>query len=247
MLILAVCLTTMMAQAQQRSVKDSTLRFFTIAPHIGLQQPFADLSDRFGTGGLVGAEVMMKLPSNWSISGQFDYLFSNRVKEDTVLAPLLTDQNFVINREGEPADVFLNQRGFMATASIGKVIPLKFNNPNSGLHIKAGIGFMQHRIYIQETSQKVPQLQGDYIKGYDRLSNGWMLRQSIGYTHFSDHRLINYYVGIDLSQGFTMNRRTVNYDTGLADTQQRIDIAAALVLRWYLPIYKRRTQEFYFY
>src|SRR5690606_32718291 len=107
----------------------------------------------------------------------------------------------------------------------------------SGLHITVGTGFMQHKIRIQEVSQSAPQVIGDYAKGYDRMSNGIMFSQSIGYSHFSNYKLINYYVGIELYEGITENRRTVNYDTGLHDGKRRTDILASVVLRWYFPVY----------
>ena len=106
---------------------------------------------------------------------------------------------------------------------------------------------IQHKIKITEATQKAPQLLGDYSKGYDRLSNGLLLSQAIGYSHFSNFKLINYYLGIEFSQGFTQNRRTINFDTGISDPRQRVDVFASVVFRWYFPIYKRQPQHFYFF
>src|SRR5690606_25361379 len=129
----------------------------------------------------------------------------------------------------------------------GRVFPVVGPNPNSGLHLKLGAGLMQHKIKIQESTRTAHHVIGDYAKGYDRLSNGLSLSQSIGYTHFSNYKLINYYVGVEFFEGFTKNRRTVNFDTGLHDGRQRIDIIGSVVVRWYFSIYKRQPQDFYFY
>ena len=231
----------------QRSVKDSTLAFVSLGANLGLQTPFADLSDRFGYGGLVGGELMLKTKSNLTFEGQYGFFFGNKVKEDTILKPLLTSQNFLINREGEPADVFLNERGFLINGKVGKIFPVIGPNPNSGLHLAVGAGFMQHKIRILEQSQKVPQLLGEYIKGYDRLTNGFMLSQSVGYSHFSNYKLVNYYIGFEIHEAFTQNRRSLNYDTGIKDDHNRLDIMGSILLRWYFPMYKRQPQEFYFY
>lgn len=231
----------------QRNVRDSTLSFVSLGANIGLQTPFADLAERFGYGGIVGGELMLKTKSNFTYEGQYGFFFGNRVKEDTILKPLLTSQNFIINREGEPADVFIHERGFIINAKFGKIFTVIGPNVNSGLHLALGAGFMQHKIRIQEQSQKVPQLQGEYIKGYDRLSNGAMISQSIGYSHFSNYKLINYYIGFELHEAFTQNRRSINYDTGKRDSQNRIDIMGSVIFRWYFPMYKRQPQEFYFY
>jgi hypothetical protein len=231
----------------QRSVRDSTLSFVSISPYTGIQNPFGDLQKRYGYGGVVGANLSYKNKKNWMFDAQYGYLFGRIVKEDSILKNVLTSQGFVLNKNASPAEVILFERGFIACAKIGKIIPVFDSNPNSGIHIGAGAGLFQHRIKIQETSQSTPQILGDYAKGYDRLTNGFMLAQSFGYSHFSDYKLINYFIGVEFFEGFTENRRTVNYDTGLHDATKRIDIFGSVVIRWYFPIYKRKPQDFYFY
>lgn len=231
----------------QRNVRDSTLSFVSLGANIGMQHPFADMAERFGYGGLVGAQLMYKTRSNWTFDVNYGFLFGNQVKEDTILKPILTSQNYLISREGEPVDVFLSERGFLIYGRVGKIFSIGKANVNSGVHINLGAGFIQHKIKITEATQKAPQLLGDYSKGYDRLSNGLMLSQAIGYSHFSNFKLINYYLGIEFSQGFTQNRRTINFDTGISDPRQRVDVFASVVFRWYFPIYKRQPQDFYFF
>ena len=231
----------------QRSVRDSTLSFASLGAHVGMQYPFANLSERFGYGGIAGAELMIKKKKNFTIELEYGYIFGSRVKEDTILQPLLTSQNFIVNREGEPADVFLAQRGFITYLKVGKIFPVFKANPNSGIHATVGFGYMQHKINITEASQKVPQLIGDYLKGYDRFTNGFLASQSFGYSHFSDYKLVNYYIGVEFVEGFTQNRRAINFDTGVNDPTKRMDVMGSMVFRWYFPIYKRQPQEFYFY
>ncbi|GAB5538712.1 MAG: hypothetical protein Salg2KO_08150 [Salibacteraceae bacterium] len=231
----------------QRNVRDSTLSYFIVGVHGGAHVPFMDLQERFGFGGLVGAKISYKTKKNWTLGVYSSFLFGNRVKEDTILKPLLTRQGDLINRDGEFADVFISQRGMLIGGEIGKIIRVGKANANSGLHLAVGAGFMQHKIFINQASERVPQLVGEYKKGYDRLTNGFMLSQSIGYSFFSNYRLVNFYVGLEIYEGFTQNRRTLNYDTGLRDNRQRLDIMSSVVLRWYFPVYKRQAKEFYFY
>jgi len=106
---------------------------------------------------------------------------------------------------------------------------------------------MQHKIKIIEVAEQVPQLLGEYKKGYDHLTYGFTLSQSIGYQHFSNYRLLNFYVGAEFYEGFTQNRRSINFNTKSADPTQRLDVLATLVLRWYFPLYKRQASDFYFY
>lgn len=231
----------------QRNVRDSTLSFFAIGAEMGIQMPLADLSDRFGYGGITGGGLMYKFKSNLTLEGNVGFFYGNQVKEDSVLAPLKTEQDFIIDRTGNPAEVFLQERGFVISGRVGKIFPIIGPNPNSGLHVALGTGFMQHKIRIEDDLGSVPQLQGDYIKGYDRLSNGWLVSQSIGYQHFSNYRLVNYYIGVEFYEAWTQNRRTVNFDTGMHDNRTRFDVLGTLVFRWYFPTYKRQPKEFYFY
>lgn len=223
------------------------MSFVSLGANIGFQYPFSDLTDRFGYGGVTGGQLIWKTKSNFTFDVNYGFIFGNRVKEDTILKPLLTSQNYLIDREGNPVDVFLSQRGHLIYGRLGKIVSIGKANVNSGIHFNLGCGYMQHKIKITEASQKAPQVLGDYAKGYDRLTSGVLMSQGIGYSHFSSYKLINYYVGIEFIEGFTKSRRSINFDKGKYDGTNRLDIIGSVVLRWYFPIYKRQPQEFYFY
>ena len=231
----------------QKSIQDTAIRFFAISAEIGLQNGFADLGERFGYGGIAGGSFLYKSAGNITMEANYGFFFGNIVKEDSVLASLRTANGDIIGRDGGPADVFLYQRGFVASARIGKIFPIIGPNPNSGIHLAIGGGVLQHKIKIIEVAEQVPQLLGEYKKGYDRLTYGFTLSQSIGYQHFSNYRLLNFYVGAEIYEGFTQNRRSINFDTKASEPTQRIDILANLVIRWYFPLYRRQASDYYFY
>jgi hypothetical protein len=231
----------------QKSIQDTAIRFFAISAEIGLQNGFGDLGDRYGYGGIAGGSFLYKSASNYTLEANYGFFFGNIVKEDSILNSLRTENGDIIGKDGGPADVFLYQRGFVSTVRIGKVFPIIGPNPNSGLHVALGGGIMQHKIKIIEVAEQVPQLLGEYKKGYDHLTYGFTLSQSIGYQHFSNYRLLNFYVGAEFYEGFTQNRRSINFNTKSADPTQRLDVLATLVLRWYFPLYKRQASDFYFY
>ncbi len=235
------------ASFAQKSIQDTAIRFFAISAEIGMQSGFADLGERFGYGGIAGGSFLYKSASNFTLEANYGFFFGNRVNEDTILSSLRTESGDIIGRDGGPADVFLYQRGFVSTVRVGKIFPIVGPNPNSGLHIALGGGVMQHKIKIIEVAEQVPQLMGDYSKGYDQLTYGFTLSQSIGYQHFSNYRLLNFYVGAEIYEGFTQNRRSINFNTKSADPTQRLDILANLVVRWYFPLYRRQASDFYFY
>ena len=111
----------------------------------------------------------------------------------------------------------------------------------------AGIGFMQHKIRIENKDNDTPQLAGDLVKGYDRLSNGRMFNQFIGYMNLSNNHLVNFFAGLEVTEGFTRNRRSVNYDTGKHDGTKRLDMLYGLRFGWVLPLYSRAPEKVYYY
>jgi hypothetical protein len=105
---------------------------------------------------------------------------------------------------------------------------------------------MQHKINIFHKDNNIPQLRGDYLKGYDRLTNGLVVGQYIGYNYFANNGLLNFHVGLDISAGFTKGRRDYLYDVMRSDNASRMDILFGVRGGWYIPIFKRKSEEFFF-
>ena len=121
-------------------------------------------------------------------------------------------------------------------------------NPNSGIIIKAGVGYIQHWIRIRINEDKtIPSFEGDYAKGYDRLSSGLAISEFIGYLYMGNTRVLNFFVGFEFMQSWTTNRREVNFDTGMKDDGNRFDALNGFKIGWIIPIYKRTPKEYYYY
>ena len=115
----------------------------------------------------------------------------------------------------------------------------------SGFTIMLGAGYLQHKIQIEDRNTAVPQFQGEYRKGYDRLSSGLAFSQFIGYTHLSLNRRINFYIGIEATQAFTEGRRSIHFNTKADGTGSRTDILFGPKVGWVLTIYKEPSEGFY--
>lgn len=211
------------------------------------QIPGGDLADRFGANFNLGAGLdFLSKKKHWIIGLEGQFLFGNEVKTD-VLAGLRTPEGLIYGNDRSPADIQLRERGIYLGAMAGKLLPLSEANPRSALRITLGAGLLQHQIRIQDDPLRtVPQLAGEYRKGYDRLTNGLALQQFLGYQLLDNKGQINFYAGLELSESFTRSRRTVNFDTGLADTQQRLDLLLGLRVGWILPFYLKRAEEIYY-
>ena len=113
--------------------------------------------------------------------------------------------------------------------------------------VNVGVGLIQHKIRIEVIGNNIPQLSKEYKKGYDRLSNGLLLTQSVGYLYLSTNRLLNFYIGVECMEGFTQSRRSFDYDLMKQDTKKRLDVLYGGKIAWILPLYKKAPQSFYYY
>lgn len=212
----------------------------------GPQMPIGELADRFGSNFAAEVSAEYMTANNWAFGIQGQFLFGSTVNED-VLAGLRTEAGDIIGNDREPADIQLRQRGSYYGLRVGKLIGLAANNDRSGIRINLGAGILQHRIRIQDDPFRgVPQIEGEYEKGYDRLTNGLALHQFIGYQTIGKTNGVNITVGFEFFEGFTQNRRDFNFDTRTADTDQRLDLLAGFRVSFSLPFYQGNSEDIYY-
>ncbi len=208
--------------------------------------PQADLKQRFGQNFSNGLGLEIIKPNGLIFGVNGDYMYGKKVKED-ILSTLYTREGYIIGKNLSPADVFLRERAISIFANIGYIWQLKKSENLKGIRTSFGVGFLQHKIRIQDDSRTVSQLTGDYLKGYDRLTNGFSLQQFIGYQYISQNRRINFFGGLEFIEAFTQNQRNWNWDTRQADKTKRIDILTGLKIGWILPFYLNDKGEDYSY
>lgn len=228
----------------QSNLKDSVISMFTIDFSAAMHAPSGDISERFGGNGFIGASVHYKTASNWVFGLEGGFIFGSNVKED-VVSGIRTSDGFVIDQDGRVTELLLLERGMTLVGTVGKVIPLFGPNPNSGLVVRLGGGMLQHNIRLETRNNDVPQLEGEYLKGYDRLSNGFSMYQFIGYQYLSNQRLVNLTIGFEGYQAFTQSRRDYNFDLMGKDDEKRFDALYGLKVSWSFPIYRRLASNYY--
>lgn len=229
----------------QVNIKDSCVTAELIEIDLGVGIPMADMSSRFGLHATAGGGFHHKTNQNWLFGVNGAFIYGSDVREDSILDKLRNDAGYIIGTDGLGYDPILWESGIHMQFEVGKITDIWSINPNSGLTFMGGLGFMQHRIWIYIDEVTVPQLAPEYRIGYDRLTNGLMASQYIGYYYFSSRNFVNFRGGIEILEGFTQNRRTVNFDTQLPDDTQRLDMMINLKVSWVLPIYKQPRTKFY--
>jgi hypothetical protein len=230
----------------QQNVKDSMLNIPMIGLHLSGQLPYGDMMNRFGPSGSAGVPFFYKTKKNFVFGFEFSFFFGAKLKED-ILAKLRTMEGTITNSSGNPGRERLNERGWNLYLSFGKLFPVLGPNKNSGILALIGGGYMLHKIYITDIGRNLPQINGDYKLGYDRLTGGPALTQFIGYLYLGNKRFANFYGGFEVYEGFTNGLRGYQYDLMASDNHKRLDILVGLRAGWIIPLYKKVPKDFYYY
>lgn len=234
-------LPTLLAQPEATGWPSVKVPIFQVQGGIGV--PGGDFADRFAPNGFAGGGMLYKTRKNLVLGIQGDFIFGG-VREGDALDHLRTDDGFLIGTDGGLWNPILYLRGYRIQGTVGYILPVMQSNENSGLMVRAGVGFLQHKIYYDvKDRQNLPQISPEMVKGYDRLTNGLVLTEYIGYYLMSPNRLVNLHIGFEFTQGFTQSRRSLNYDTKQPDTRNRLDLIYALKVHWMLPLYRKSTIE----
>ena len=231
----------------QVNIKDSVVNIPILGFNYSMQFPGGDMVKRFGQNSRIGGEFLFKTKSNYIFGIDWNYIFGNKVKEQNMFDSITTNTGDLIGRDGFLADLNLFERGFLTSLKFGKMFSVLAPNPNSGIVAIGGVGLLQHKIRIEDVNKALPQLDKDYRKGYDRLSNGLALSGFLGYIYLSNKRMINFYGGFEYVIGFTQSRRSWDFDKMKRDTEKRTDILYGFKLGWILPLYKKAPKEYYYY
>lgn len=212
----------------------------------GPQFPFSDMGARFGTFFSPELSLDYLTNDNWIIGLQGHFLFGGNVKDDPLLF-LRLENGSIIGNDREPADIQLRMRGSYYGLRVGKLIGLSSTNDRSGLRLMAGLGLLQHRIRIQDDPfRSVPQLEGEYGKGYDRLTNGLAAHQFIGYQTIGKNTGINITLGLEFYEGFTRSRRSFDFATQSVDDANRLDFIVGFKAAFSLPYFLSNADEIYY-
>ncbi|MBL7787025.1 MAG: hypothetical protein JNM36_14040 [Chitinophagales bacterium] len=246
-IVLCLLLHNIALLAQNTTTTPPPIRSVTLIGIDGaVQVPQADMAKRFGINANIGGGVFRKTNTNWLFGVDADFLFGNRIVEDSLVGNLATAQGYLLTQSGTYADIRFYERGIAAFFKFGKVFPISPKNNNSGIVGLLGIGAMQHHIKIIDKENSIRQLQGDYLKGYDRLSNGPAVSAYLGYLYLANNKLINFSAGVELSYARTKNRRSLNFDTQTSETNPRNDILLGARFSWFLPLYRKGSETKYY-
>jgi hypothetical protein len=242
----------------QTSIKDnnyidtSTTMVWTHA-NFSYQIPFGQgyLGQTFGNNFNIGTGIIIKSISNWTYEANFNYMFGSDVvlPDSAILGSMVNSNGDIFDENGLKATIYLEGRYWSFGGGVGKIIPIN-RWKNSGIWIKANVGYMGHKIHITDPENGVPQLDKDtYRKGYDQRSSGYMMSQFFGYTYMKKKRVTSFYAGIEITEMWTKPNRSYSFLLGSSSSLPfKFSGQVGLKLGWIIPLYeKQKVIKFYKY
>ena len=245
--LLLLFLSLQLSLLAQEDITNEAIRIPMINLNAGFHIPGGDLDNRFGNSALFGVGFQLKNKNNiyWGFDGAG--LTGSTIVEDNIINIISADSIDIIDLNGNTASVRFWERGAHAQFVLGKIFPVLAPNKNSGLFVQAGLGYMYHKIRIEDIGNQSPQLNSDLLKGYDRLSMGISTSEFIGYRYFSNSQKINFFIGIEFIQAFTQDVRQYDYNAQTAYQDKRLDFLSGLKFGWTFPLYKKSDNKYYYY
>lgn len=216
--------------------------------HFSFQEPGGDLLKRYGYSNSIGGSFTQKLKSGWAFGLDYSYIFGDEImNSESYFAAIKTTDGYVIDGDGQFAEIFLYERGHNVNLFLEKQLKFWNYNPNSGPFVKVGLSYFTHFVKIENPYNVAPQVTGDYVKLYDHLTAGVGINEFFGYRFLSNNRLVNFYGGFELTQAFTQNLRVYNADIKGPETGLRKDLLFGIRIGWLVPIYGRTAKEYYYF
>ncbi len=220
---------------------------FQAAIHFGGQAPAGPLAERFGLSNTVGLSVYRLSAAGWRWGVHYRFQTGSDVREPGLLDNLRDPNGHIIDNEGRIALVTAQQRGTILSLSAGRLISADFLSPGSGIAFELFGGFWEHKLHFQNRGNRLTQLDEPHIKGYDRLTGGWMVMPRLGYVHDSSNDLVRFQFGVEAMFGRLQPNRVWNADTMTADSGPRMDRTFGLYAAWILRLKARSTDIDYYH
>jgi len=232
----------------QRNVKDTIISSFLFHADYAFQMPYGALTANYGFNSTVGGGISYKTNQNWLFMATTNFIFGDQVKNrENILKLVSNSDGEVIDGDGTITSLALYERGFHVQAEAGKIVHVFNPNPNSGILVMAGLGYLQHRIRIETQFGTAPQIMGDYAKGYDKLRGGFALSAELGYLLMSNKRVMNFSITLEAIQAWTKNLRPYDFiEMKFNDNTRLSDTYLGIKIHWMIPTYQRAPEKYYY-
>ena len=238
----------MMAQYDIKREQISTWMFQATYAY---QFPGQDTKVLYKDNNSIGGSVCFKSASNWIFSFNGNFISGNKVNitREELFGDILDSNGEIITGDGIYGSYALFERGAHFQLKAGKIFPVLSPNPNCGFFVQGGLGYLFNRVRTEFGSyaSPPPAMAGDYPLGYDRMRGGFAWSGEIGYLFLSNSRVFNFSLSLEFVQAYTKSLRKWDFNLMKKDTNSYIDQYIGIRAAIYIPTYKRKPAEFYYY
>lgn len=255
--LLLFSLTPLMLRSQSyyrtnfkdKNFVDTSATMIWASVNLGGQLPIGLLHEWFKPNLFVGVDLTFKTKANWTFDIAANYMFGGNLR-DTSYAFLgsLYQNHIIYDGNGFAANgVSMEGRAWFFGAGAGKIFPVN-RWKNSGIWVKFHLGYFGHMIRISDFDNQVPQLNGNYRKGYDHLSAGFAMNQFIGYLFIQKNRVLSFYGGLEFYEIWTKPSRNYIFNEGpTAGIKNRFSGLIGLRVGWNIPFYEKKSVTTFYY
>lgn len=238
-LILAIALSFLCASLHAQPVQGpapapGSGSFLLLRVGGGFYLTGADLAKGFPQFASLPVGLYYKSSSNITLGINHMPFWGNKVKYNNLFGDVIGPSGEILDQNGFPTIIRYYMRGNSTTFTAGKLFGGKPGKPGQ-FEVALGAGFMQHYVKMQFDAGRTPQLEGEYTKGYDRLTNGLQLVQHFRW-HYLNPETISLFAGLDVSQGFTKNRRSWNFSDYGPDNSLHFDFYTGISAGIIIPL-----------
>ena len=250
MIFILLAIMPLMTFAQY-DIKNDKISTWMFQVTYAYQFPGKDTKVLYNDNSSIGGSVIFKTPSNWMFSINGNFISGNTVNitRQELFGDILDNNGEIITGDGIYGSYALFERGVHFQARVGKIFPVLSPNPNCGFFVQGGLGYLYNRIRTEFGSyaSPPPAMAGDYPLGYDRMRGGFAWSGEIGYLFLSNSRLLNFSLSLEFTQAYTKSLREWDFNLMKKDTNSYVDQYIGIRAAIYVPTYKRKPADYYYY
>tara|TARA_Y100001933_G_scaffold259175_1_gene308484 strand:- start:645 stop:1379 length:735 start_codon:yes stop_codon:yes gene_type:complete len=226
--------------------QDDTFKNKMILFDYSYQVPITNLANDFGNNSSLGL-CYLQNNNDLLLGLDANFMFGSNVKDTNILRLISTDDGFLINASGELDEVLLYVRGINTHLMIGKSFRFEENNL-TGIYMYGGLGYLQHKIRLESNRTSLPQIEGNYLYGYDKFTNGLSTKICVDYMYFNKKNSIKYHIGTEFINAFTKIKRRYNF-AQMEEFDQSLKLDQIVGLRFgvIIPINRNNESKFHYY
>ena len=250
LIIILLIISPFFAKAQ-KDIKTEKISTFMFQATYAYQFPGMDTKTLYDNNNSIGGSLVYKTASNWIFAFNGNFISGNKVNisRKDLFGDILDNNGEIITGDGIYGSYALFERGGHFQLKAGKIFPVLAPNPNCGFFVQGGLGYLFNRIRTEFGSyaSPPPALAGDYPYGYDRMRGGFAWSGEFGYLFLSNTRALNFSLSVEFIQAYTKPKREWDFNLMSKDTNTYVDQYIGIRAAIYIPTYKRKPAEYYYY